>query len=133
MKNNKTEQSFKDAAALGEIHVAPEVAEVELDEKPQREDVTIDNTEDFRLAVGTAQMDGIEYVEVGEKLFKYLLRGAKTRYLTYGNPGIKVFLKGTMDDILDEEEMSAEDYGNVVARRRHAEVQAEKALKKKNR
>lgn len=104
--------TYGKAEALGEIKTMPEAnndALPEVEKEP-----TVDNPEEFRMAIGHAQMEGRDYVEVTEKLFKYLLKNAKSKYITYGDPGIKVFLAGTKDKILREESMSADAYHSMI-------------------
>lgn len=47
-------------------------------------------------------------LEVTEELFGALTKGQKTNYLTYGSPGIKVFLAGTRAQIEIDEALPAE-------------------------
>lgn len=70
----------------------------------------IDNYQDFLGAYGEAVVEGIGHVEVTQKLFDYLCKDKHSKALTYGKPGIKVFIAGTMDDVLDDEEMSADEF-----------------------
>lgn len=99
---------FGIAESLGQIQTMPEIEEKVLGIKEQS--TVIESPEDFRIAVGQAQMEGDEYIEVGEKLFKYLLKNSKSKYLTYGDPGIKVYLKGTREKYEREDKMSAEAF-----------------------
>lgn len=113
---NKTDE-FKKAEALGQIKTMP--AEKELPAPVEPEPIEIVNDPaSFAAAIGNAQMEDIDSIEVGEKLFKHLMRNSKAKYLTYGNPGIKVYLAGTRDQIEREENMSAEAYGDMMARRK---------------
>lgn len=116
------QKSFKDAEALGELKTMPELADeastqdIDL-EKP------LENPDDFRMGIAHAQMEGRGYVEVTEKLFKYLLKRAKSEYLTYGDPGIKVFLQGTREGIEERERMNAEQYNEYVTKKKSHEAQ----------
>jgi hypothetical protein len=105
---------FGIAEILGEIHTMPEIDESVIDPKEVPE--VIDNPEDFRMAVGQAQMEGLDYVEVGEKLFRYLLKNSKSKFLTYGDPGLKVYLVGTREQLEKEQKMSAEDYHEYLSK-----------------
>jgi predicted metal-binding transcription factor (methanogenesis marker protein 9) len=94
---------------MGEIHTMPEVDEAVFN--PNVEEITfVDDPESFRMAIGAAQMNDQEYIEVGEKLFKYLLKNSKSKFLTYGSPGIKIYLQGTREQLERESKMSAEQY-----------------------
>ena len=104
-----TMDKFGIAESLGEIYTMPEVDEVVIKvDEAQEED--IDDPEMFRMAIGRYQMEGLDHMEVGPKLFKYLLKNSKSPYLTYGAPGIKIYLKGTMKDLLKVDKMSGEQY-----------------------
>lgn len=109
---------LKTAEALGQIKTLPETPELPMVE--ETEEAVIDNPQDFQIAIGNAQMDGADHIEVTERLFKHLIKGAKTKYITYGNPGIKVFMKGTRDKIEREESMNAEDYANHILKNKQA-------------
>ncbi len=81
----------------------------------------LDNPEEFRVAVGQAQMDGIQHLEVTEKLFAYLTRNSDTKYLTYGDPGLKIYKAGTKDAIEKVESMNAEAYNDYLVKKKLAE------------
>lgn len=115
-KRQTTMDEFGIAESIGEIHTMPEIDEQIFEEK--KEITTIDNPEEFRMAIGAAEMNGEEYVEVSEKLFKYLLKNSKSRYLTYGNGGIKVYLKGTKPENDKIDKMSAEQFVDYDGKRR---------------
>lgn len=74
----------------------------------------IDDLDSFRIAIGHAQMDQQEYIEVGPRLFKYLTKNTKTEYVTYGDPGIKVYLKGTREENERLDRMTAEQKHNYL-------------------
>lgn len=114
---NTPMDKFGIAESIGEIYTMPELDEslVNVDEK---EVTYVDDPESFRMAIGAAQMQGEEYIEVGEKLFKYLLKNSKSKYLTYGAPGIKIYLKGTREALEREEKMSGEQYLEHVSKQR---------------
>lgn len=80
--------------------------------KKEKEPTALDNYDDFNNAVleihRTTSPGDEPCLEVSEKLFGALTRGQKTSYLTYGQPGIKVFKVGTQDQIEREEAMPAE-------------------------
>lgn len=104
----KSRTDFTKAEALGHIQTMPELTEATKVEVPKSD--VIDNPEDFRMAIAEAQMAGADHVVVSERVLKYLLRGNKSESLTYGEPGIRVFLEGTKDEIERVERFSAEQY-----------------------
>jgi len=108
---------FGIAESIGEIYTMPELDESLV--KEEKEITYVDDPESFRMAIGAAQMNDEEYIEVGEKLFKYLLKNSKSRYLTYGSPGIKIYLKGTRDALEKEDKMSGEQYLEHVSKQKH--------------
>jgi len=111
---------FGIAESLGEIVTMPEINEavVETKEPP----TVIDNPEEFRMAIGQAQMAGEEYIEVGEKLFKYLLKNSKSKYLTYGDPGVKVYLQGTREKYDKEDNMTAEQFAEYEGKQKREQL-----------
>lgn len=111
---------FGIAESLGEIVTMPEINEavVETKEPP----TVIDNPEEFRMAIGQAQMAGEEYIEVGEKLFKYLLKNSKSKYLTYGDPGVKVYLQGTREKYDKEDNMTAEQFAEYEGKKKREQL-----------
>lgn len=54
-------------------------------------------------------MEGIGELTVSEKLFAYLCKDKNSRSLTYGDPGIRVFIDGTQEKLLIEEGQTAEE------------------------
>ena len=102
---------FKESESRGHIKSLKAKKEDPVEVTPTSE-LAIDNPEDFRMAIGNAQMEGLDYIEVTEKLFSYLVKNNKTNYLTYGEPGIKVFKVGTREEIQRLENMSAEEHLN---------------------
>ena len=71
----------------------------------------IDNPDDFRSAVGYAQLSG-EYsnIEVSERLFKHIIKSGQATSFTYGQPAVRVFLAGTKDAVLKQERMNIDEY-----------------------
>lgn len=118
MAKNRQRQidEFGIAESLGDIVTMPEINEEIVNPDAEKSEV-IDNPQDFRMAIGRAAMEGEEYIEVSEKLFKYLLKNSKSPYLTYGDPGIKVYLAGTREEIEREERMSAEQYAEYIGKK----------------
>jgi len=117
-KKQRLTDDFGIAESLGEIVTMPEINdEIVNPAQEGDQEAIIDNPHDFRMAIGRAAMDGEEYIEVSEKLFKYLLKNAKSPYLTYGDPGIKVFIAGTREEIEREEKMTAEQYAEYVGKK----------------
>lgn len=118
-KSKRGHTEFEQAEMLGEIVTSPfDDTKEEIKEEVSE---VIDDPNEFRMAIGQAQMEGYEYVEVSEKMFKYLLRKSKSKYLTYGDPGIKVFQVGTREEIEREESLSAEQYHEHIMRKKMAE------------
>lgn len=111
---NDKETVFKKAEALGQIVAGG--FEPEAPKAPTFESEIISTPQDFTYAIGKAQMDmqegGKDYVEVTEELFKYLIKNQKTRYLTYGSPGVKVYLAGTKDECDLVDSMSVDENYN---------------------
>lgn len=66
------------------------------DEEGQKE-YSIDNYQDYNVALGMCQTEKLEGFEVDEKFFDILVQGKETPFLITGNPSVKVFRKGTMD------------------------------------
>jgi hypothetical protein len=108
-------QSFEEAESKGIIQSMPEMVEgpVVTGDTPE----VIDNPEDFRMAVGNAQMNGEDSIEVSEKVFNYIIKNNKTKYFTYGSPGIKVYKVGTKCELDREESMGAEAYHEMITRK----------------
>lgn len=73
----------------------------------------LDSYPDFQMAVSEAQLTGLDHLEVSHKLFKNLTKGIETNYLTWGQPGIKVYPEGTMKGIIEDEKMDAETHRNI--------------------
>jgi hypothetical protein len=57
------------------------------------------------------------YLEVTKEFFQALTRGTKTNYLTYGSPGVKIYMQGTKPAIDAEENLSAEDWRTLEIKR----------------
>jgi hypothetical protein len=102
------ENEFKKSEALGKIKTMPKVEEKQVVEFEKEK--VIETPDEFRIALGNAQMDDVEYIEVSEKLFKHLLKNHKSKFLTYGDPGIKVYAVGTRDKYEAEQDMSADQF-----------------------
>lgn len=111
-------KTFREAEAVGQVKSLPEVKEEAKAEVFEQSHAVIDTPDKFQEAIGNAQLDGLEYIEVEEKLFKHLVRNSPTEYLTYGKPGVKVFKRGTREAILKKDNLSAEAYHDFVSRKR---------------
>ena len=73
-------------------------------------------------------LDGdIPIIEVTKELFQALLKGRKGAYLTYGDPGVKVFVQGTVEDIEREENLSADEFHRLSIERMRADRASEKS------
>lgn len=108
-KDKKNSDLIK-AEAMGTIQTMPSMEQGE--ERPLLDvpDV-IDNPDDFRAAVGHAQLAG-EYkeIEVSERLFKHIIKSGQATSFTYGQPGVRVFLTGTKEKVLKQEKMNTDEY-----------------------
>ena len=111
MKPSTHNEKFKESEALGHIKTMPE----HIETKPQtiNEVEVIDDPEAFRMAIAQAQMDGIDHVIVSERVMKYLSRGHNITSLTYGDPGVRVYLVGTKEDTDRKERLTAEQFHEV--------------------
>lgn len=49
-----------------------------------------------------------EFFEVTPEFFSALTKGCKTNYLTYGSPGIKIYIKGTKEACDRDDAMTVE-------------------------
>lgn len=73
------------------------------------DDGVIDNYHALDAAMLNVQRgESKEYLEVTPDFFAALTKGTKTNYLTYGSPGIKVYVQGSKGDIDREESMTCE-------------------------
>lgn len=110
--------NMKKAEVMGQIKTMPEYQETSVQVKEGK--VAIDNPDDFKNALFDIQTmidDPKEkFVIVTEKLFNYLSKKHKTEYLTYGDPGIKVYKEGTKEDIDKKDNLSAEQYHNYMTK-----------------
>lgn len=88
-----------------------------MDEIQVPERIIIDDPEEFRAAIGQAQMEEVEFIEVSDRLFKFLVKNNKTPYITYGSPGIKVYKAGTKDELDRIDRMNAQEYHEHVSRK----------------
>lgn len=82
----------------------------------------LDNPEEFRTAIGQAQMNNVHALEVTDKLFRYLTRDSDSPFITYGDPGIKVYKVGTRQDIEGRQNMTAELYHEYLSEQRKAKA-----------
>jgi hypothetical protein len=104
---NKGKNDLMDAEAMGQLKTMPST-KGQIIEKDLSKEV-IDNPQDFQAAIGHAQMAGQDYVEVSDRMFSYLVKNSATEYLTYGNPGVKVFKEGTRDKIVEFESLNPDE------------------------
>lgn len=79
-------------------------------------DTVYDNPEDFRVAIGYAQMEGLTHITVSERLMKHLSRSDKVESITYGSPGVRVYKVGCKEKLDKLESMRAEEYGDYIAK-----------------
>jgi hypothetical protein len=120
-KKDSNQTKFENAEALGDLKTLPfeeeDLADVVGDDVAE----IISKPIEFQMAIGHAQMEGKDFVEVTPELFQYLVKKAKTKYLTYGDPGVKVYKAGTREEIEREENMNAEHYHEHIMKKRMAE------------
>ena len=83
-----------------------------IEPKPPTQSSAIATYEAFLRAVQNAQFERKEYLEVTPDLFRQLTDGLPTPYLTFGKPGVKVFIEGTRKEILAHEKLNVEDWRN---------------------
>ena len=100
-------QKQEEVAATEEEVLIPEIEANEVIKDPKS----------FEMAIAHAQMEGRDHIEVSEQLFKLLTKKAKTPYITWGKPGIKVFIEGTKEGIEAEESLSAERRYDLMMKR----------------
>jgi hypothetical protein len=78
----------------------------------KEKEVGINNHDDFNQALleCQAQIESEPYpmLEVAPEFFKALTKGRDLPSITYGNPGVRIFKIGTMDDVLDYEDVPAD-------------------------
>ncbi len=106
----------KETRALSQENIEVRPAKEEDGDVP-----IIANYQDFQAAVSKAQMqgeDGDRYVEVTDVFFKLLTKGKNTPYISYGNPTVKVFREGTVDEIEKSESRSADEVAGLVRSQR---------------
>lgn len=86
-----------------------DVATVELEPRQERSplDTRPETLYTFEAKVSSAKLNGEEFVETTEDVFKYITKNHPTQYLTYH--GIRVYLKGTREEIEREERMSIDE------------------------
>lgn len=76
---------------------------------------------DFERAYRVATMEGVDTLEVSSEVFDYLCTDKNSASLTWGKPGVRVFKAGTVEAILKEESMRAEDsYSAEIHKKRRA-------------
>lgn len=119
-------EDLKKGEALGMVRTMPTKTEpVAMRPVFDSEVGVVDSPHEFQGAIGQAQMEGLEYVEVSERMFSYLLKNNKSNYLTYGSPGIKVYRAGTRAQMEREDRMSAEMKHEYLAKLRRATLPPE--------
>lgn len=109
---------LRKAEAMGQIKTLPDKIETPVEVKEAK--TAIDNPDDFKAALFDVQTDSEKFEEkfliVTEKLFNYLAKKHKTEYLTYGDPGVRVYKEGTKAGIDKKESLNAEQYHNLVTK-----------------
>ena len=100
------------------------VVETESGEKVE---YVIDNYQDYNVAVGMCQTEGLEGFEVSPEFFQILVRGQQTPFLITGVPPVKVFPKGTMEKQLKIMALSIEKYRELLGKKAREEAAKKKA------
>lgn len=94
--------------------------------KEAQKELAIDNYDDFNAAILDLHThideDPRPTLEVSERFFLALAKGRPINSMTYGNPGVRIFKKGMMDQILSEERMPAEKHRETEIKRISAEA-----------
>lgn len=70
----------------------------------------LDTLEDFRSAVGQAQLSGKGHVVVSPRIFHFLTSGKETPFLDFGSPSIRVYCSDTMQKVVEIEEMNLDTF-----------------------
>ncbi len=87
---------------------------ITLEEAP---DTVIDTLDDYRRALDNAQLDGLDYIEVSEKVFNRVKPGhSDIDNFTTGNPGVMVYKLGKREALEAIERMSASDYHEYITK-----------------
>jgi hypothetical protein len=121
MKPANQDLDFKDAEMFGKIKTAPSIPTQPVPKV--EEDVVVETPSDFQEAVARAQFavtegDGKDYVVVNERLFRYIMKNQPGNYLTYGEPGVKVYLAGKKDEVDMIEAMTAEEFATYQSKKK---------------
>lgn len=99
-----------------------EVIETQAELKADASKGPIDSMDDYRHAVSEAELDGLEYIEVTDRVFDKIRPGAKTLDTFVTGPGLMVYRSGT--NAKDRHEsitnMSAEEYMSFAHQERRA-------------
>lgn len=71
---------------------------------------TVQSWSDFKEHYETIVMNSMEpTIVVTQELFNYLCKDKTSKSLTYGDPGVRVFIEGTEGKLLAEENMPAHE------------------------
>lgn len=110
----KQKDEFIEQAVLRKVETMQELVVLEP-EIPEQEKPA-ENPQEFSRAIAFAQAEGKKDIEVTQKMFEFLVKNNPTKYLTYGHPGVRVYVSGTKDKIEKEEKMDAVAYANHVGK-----------------
>jgi len=85
-----------------------------LTHQDSKVDDAIDTTSKVEQAIARAQqaptLPGVhKYIEVTQEVFDHYMHGTKTAYFTRGDPGVRVYIKGTRDAIESRENRTTND------------------------
>jgi len=105
-----------------------ELPTTEQEPKQRKQKSTaIDNYIDFEASVKHAQLEDIEYLEVTQKLMEKLMKDSEVESITYGKPGVRVFVEGARERILGQEALSTEEFRELEIKK--AQEKRKKALR----
>lgn len=109
---------LKESEIRGEINRMPEMPQMPEAPKPA-ETTVVSRPGDFLFAISRAKLEKKPYIEVTKDILEYIMNGHPGTSIMF--QGMRVFLEGTAKQTLKEEAMSAEEYGDMVNKRRHQE------------
>lgn len=116
-----TEFDAKEAEVFGKIKTLPTIPTAP--EPVVEPDKVAKTPTEFQDALARAQFattngEGKDYVIVDDQLFRFLMKNHKGTYLTYGDPGVKVYLEGKKEEADMIEAMTAEEAATYQAKKK---------------
>lgn len=67
--------------------------------QPKPTEECVNTLGDLAHKVSMAQLNGIEYLAVSDQVFDYFAKGQQTAFISYGDPTVKLYKKGTLEQI----------------------------------